>query len=911
MASPYLNLATDGTDLGANIATIVALTSVAQSGDRRTVTETRYSAGWLSYNGVNRAQYPRTLLDTDTFPTRSGMTVHNVSGDAALRTILGNGTLTTGAHIVVLDHTVTYSGSYYGAFPVRNGDAAPGGNNVVVFISKAIYDSMPAGTWAATVCPPKVRVKSTDLANLAFFEGVDPLGSFMVSGATNGWRFIGLRFGVATSIGSVSHLVSLGNGDESVQKNPNGVRDYPSNVGLDRCWIDAHGSCDTRHALELQCANGYVIDSGWGDNIFVVNYSESHGIVGYNGPGPFRIVNNRVVGGSQYVFFGGAASPCGMPSDIEGRFNVCTRSATGWSGSARKVKCGVEVKKAANMLWEGNIVEKVYPQSQAGYCYLLKSESYGDATTVGTTHDIIIRSNLNRDIAGAANITGLTNVDAAAAALRVISFGNLYLVGASGYDATGNPLIGMYYSTDSGTIHDTFVALGEVLAIAEPGGGAGPAQNFLMMDSIFPATDYGLKGSGVQSGNATIAALMPGSTVSKCIFTGATIGTGATDLPTSCYAPANEAAIQYTNAAARDYSLLGTTQVGGGGAPSVTPAASSLRIRTQPAGSTSGVALTTQPVVEILDQFGNVFSSTAVVTATSDSGSVTETGNTKAAVAGVATFTALNATNAGSTVATTWTFTSPGLTSVTSSSMNVVTVVATPVATALQIVQQPSGASSSVALTTQPVVRVIDQYGNPITSTAVITATCVSAGPVTFTAGTTKAAVAGVATFTDLTANTTAEFHAAATFSSPGLTSVTSNYFVVVVYAPPSTPPPAPTPDPVPPPPSEPPTPPTSDPVPAQLVITRQPGPTNRLYSGKKWPQQPVVEARDLNGALMTSFSGAVTAYVSAGTAVLKGTTVVYAIGGVARWTNLSFSATAGTSFTLSFTDGPVPGQDV
>lgn len=42
MASPYLLQATDGTDLGANIATIVALTSVASSGDRRTVTETRY-----------------------------------------------------------------------------------------------------------------------------------------------------------------------------------------------------------------------------------------------------------------------------------------------------------------------------------------------------------------------------------------------------------------------------------------------------------------------------------------------------------------------------------------------------------------------------------------------------------------------------------------------------------------------------------------------------------------------------------------------------------------------------------------------------------------------------------------------------------------------------------------------------
>lgn len=908
MASPYLLQATDGTDLGANIATIVALTSVASSGDRRTVTETRYGGAnqWLSYNSVNRAQYPRVLLDTDTFPNRAGMTVHSISGDAALRTLLGNGTLTTGAHIVVLDHTVTYSGSYFGSFPVRNGDAAPGGDNVVVFISKAIYDSMPGGSWVSTVCPPKVQIKSTDLANLVPFIGADPLGSFMVSGATKGWRFIGLRFGVSTAIGSVSHLVALGNADGAVQKS---VSQCPSNIGLDRCWIDAHASCDTRHAVELHCINGYVIDCGWGQNIFVVNYSESHGIVGYNGPGPFRIVNNGIVGGSQYIFFGGGGSPCGMPSDIEIRYNWCTRPAS-WFGSGKKVKTGVEVKKAAFLLCEGNIVENVWAQSQAGYPFLLKSESYGDATTVGTTHDLIVRANLVRNVPACVNIAGVANVDPAYPPVRVIPYGNLFIVGGGIYDPSPLPLYGGYFSTDCGPIHDTVaVVSGTPLAIVEPTNPSG----WVMLDNLFPATQYGVKGAQSE-GNATIAA-MTGATVSKNAFTGKTGGTGIGQYPTTNYFPANEAAIQYTNAAARDYSLLGTTQSGGtgtgGSPPPVAPFASALRIRTQPANATTGVALGVQPVIEILDQFGNLFSSTATVTATSDDGTVTETGNTKAAVAGVATFTALTPTTAA-TVATTFTFTSPGLASVTSAAVTVVVPVASPVATALRVKTQPSGSTSSIPLTTQPEVEVIDQYGNPITSTATITAAVVSAGPVTFTAGTTKAAVAGVASFTALTANTTDEFHAAALFTSPGLTSVQSNYFVVAVFAPPPPPPPpTPSPDPVPEPVPEPPTPPTSDPVPAQLVITRQPGPSSRLYSGKKWPQQPVVEARDINGALMTSFSGAVTAYILSGTATLKGTAVVYAIGGVARWTNLAATGLPGATFVLAFTDGPVPGQDV
>jgi hypothetical protein len=914
MASPYLLQATDGTDLGANIATVVALTNVAVSGDRRTITEVRYGGAsqFMAYTGVNRVQYPRTLLDTDTFPTRAGMTVHNISGDAALRTLLGNGSLTTGPHIVVLDHTVTYSGDYFGAFPVRNGDVAPGGNNVVVFISKAIYDSMPGGSWVSTVCPPKVRVTSNDLANLAFFQGSSTLGSFMVSGATKGWRFIGLRFGLSTSAGSVSHLVSIGNGDTSVQRNNTMC---PSNVGLDRCWFDAHASADTRHTCELHCANGYVIDCGWGQNIFVINYAESHGICGYNGPGPFRIINNGVVGGSQSIFFGGGASPCGMPSDIEIRFNYCTRPAS-WFGSGRMVKCGFEIKKAAYLLFEGNIVENVWPQSQVGYGCLLKSESYGDASVVGTTHDVLVRANIVRNVAGAVNIAGVPNVDPAIAPVRVVSFGNLYLVGGGIYNASGNPFCGAYLSTDCGSIHDTMVSVGTVNQVAAPGN----ATRYLLLDSIYGPTTYGVKGSSMAEGTVSMTNGMPGSltavppTVAKSVFTARPSGS----YPASCYFPANEAAIQYTNAAAKDYSLLGTTQSGGStpGVPPLpaAPYAASLRIRTQPAGATSGSPLLTQPVLEILDQYGNIFNSTLTITATSDSGSVSDTGNTKAAVAGVATFTALTPT-AGATVATTWTFTGTGLTSVTSDSVSVVVPVASPVATALRVKTQPSGAVSSVPLTTQPEVEVIDQYDNPITSTAVITAAVVSTGPVTFTAGTVKAAVAGVASFTNLTANTTAQFHASALFTSPGLTSVQSNAFSVAVFVQPP-PPPVPVPDPDPPPQDpdpEPPTPPTTepDPVPAQLVVTRAPGPATHIYSGKVWPIQPVLEARDINGDLMTSFSGAVTVSIQSGTGTLKGTTVAYAIGGVIRFTNLALKGAPGASLVLAFTDGPTPGQDV
>lgn len=890
MASPYLSLADDGTDLGANMATLATFTSVAASGDRRGVTETRYSAGWFTYNGTNLAQYPRTVMNTDTFPTRTGV-VRSVNSDATFSAAL---TAAVPGDWIVVDHTVTYTGNYYGAFPVKNGDAAPGGNNVIVVISKALYDGYSSGVFS--VCPQKKRVAVTDLANLAYFKCTNnTLGAFMVSGATKGWRFVGLRFGVDAGTSSVSHLVSLGNGDNAAQSD---VSQCPSNLGLDRCWIDAHSGCEVRHAVELHCQYGFVIDCGYGDDIHVTTYSESHAIVGYNGPGPFRIVNNRVCGGSQFLFFGGAASLCGMPADIEVRYNTFTRPAS-WIGGPYKVKCGFEIKKAQFVLFEGNILENVWPQSQAGAGLLLKSESYGDGATIGYTADVLARANLIRNVAFGVNIASLDNVDPAYPANRVISFGNLYRVGAAGFDASQNPFIGMYLSTNSGTVHDTFISEGTVNAIGQPTNPTG----FRIMNTIFGPTNYGLKGSaGGAEGTYAITNYMPGAIVTKTIFTGRSSGS----YPVGNYFPADDATIQYTNATTKDYSLLGTTQVAGaggggtgGGGGTVTPTATALRIVTQPAGSTSGVALTTQPAVEVIDQFGVRIASTATITATSDSGAVTETGNTKAAVAGLATFTALTPTNSGSTVSTTFTFTSAGLTSVTSSAVSVVTTVAGPVATALQIVTQPAGSTSAVPLITQPVVRVIDQYGNPITSTATVTASVVTTGPVTLVAGTTVVCVAGVATFTALTANTPSEYHAAVQFSSPGLTSVISNYFVVAIFV---APPPPPTPQPVP----EPPTPPTTDPVPAALVLTRDPGPVSRLTSGRKWPQQPIVEARDSAGALMTTFAGSVTVSIAAGNGVLHGTVTVRAIGGTARWTDLSIVGSGPQ--TLAFTDGPYTG---
>jgi uncharacterized repeat protein (TIGR01451 family) len=115
---------------------------------------------------------------------------------------------------------------------------------------------------------------------------------------------------------------------------------------------------------------------------------------------------------------------------------------------------------------------------------------------------------------------------------------------------------------------------------------------------------------------------------------------------------------------AATYSSDSLTQAIAAGAPT------KLAITTQPTAPTvNGGLLSTQPVVVIEDQYGNVTTSTATIVAQVQGGAWTLGGTTsQAAVSGTATFTNLTATTAASLANGTIEFTSNGLTSVTSSS---------------------------------------------------------------------------------------------------------------------------------------------------------------------------------------------------------------------------------------------------
>ena len=146
-------------------------------------------------------------------------------------------------------------------------------------------------------------------------------------------------------------------------------------------------------------------------------------------------------------------------------------------------------------------------------------------------------------------------------------------------------------------------------------------------------------------------------------------------------------------------------------------AADHLGITTQPVGgNATGSALATQPVVKIYDAYNNlVANATNSVTAsiaTGDGQASVSAGATKAAVAGVAAFNGLTLV-ATPGVDYTLIFSATGLTDATS---NAISLTHAPASQIVISTQPLGGNATGNDLTRQPVIRLLDQFGNLVTS---------------------------------------------------------------------------------------------------------------------------------------------------------------------------------------------------
>ena len=211
-------------------------------------------------------------------------------------------------------------------------------------------------------------------------------------------------------------------------------------------------------------------------------------------------------------------------------------------------------------------------------------------------------------------------------------------------------------------------------------------------------------------------------------------------------------------------------------------AATQLGLTTQPSSSVqSGVVFPTQPVVQLKDQSGNNVSQSNVsvdVAIATGGGTLDGTFPINTDASGQAAFTDLAIT--GTPGAHTLTFSSSGLSSVTSGSMSVTSGLPNH----LSITTQPSATvQNSVAFPQQPAIQLRDGAGNPVSQNGVqVTASIASGGGTIGGTATVNTNASGLATFGNLKITGTAG-NRTLQFTSGTLTSVASGTIDIVAGA--------------------------------------------------------------------------------------------------------------------------------
>ena len=296
-----------------------------------------------------------------------------------------------------------------------------------------------------------------------------------------------------------------------------------------------------------------------------------------------------------------------------------------------------------------------------------------------------------------------------------------------------------------------------------------------------------------------------------------------------------------------------------------------LAITRQSAGTQSGVVFTTQPQVSINDAQGNrvlLNTSTVSVALTSGSGGQLIGTRSVAAVRGLATFTNLGIRGVAGTTYT-LTYSAGGLTVATQQ------ITVTPGEAVALAFTAGSASNASGATFANPLqVAAVDGDGNTVSTFGSAITIAVSGNGV-LGGSTIRTPIGGVATFTDATLRGTAGSTYTITATSSGLTSTTRS--VTLTFG-----------------------------APATLALSRA---TAGPVSAVAFTTQPELTIRDSAGNTVTNATGEVTVSIASGSGgTLSGTTTMAFVDGVATFTDLALSGTAGTAYTLAYSATGVTG---
>ena len=355
------------------------------------------------------------------------------------------------------------------------------------------------------------------------------------------YRFVGVEFKPADASAVVSDLVQLGDGSRA-QDTP---AEVPHHLVLDRCYVHGHPEAPLKRGVALNSAETTIANSHVSD--FKGKGFDAQAVCGWNGPGPFRIVNNYLEGSGENLLFGGADSsvPNLVPSDIEILGNHFSKPLA-WRG-VWTVKNLFELKNARRVRVEDNVFEHNWTDGQTGVAVLFTPRNQEGGNPWAVVEGVVFRNNVVRHAGGGINILGRDDLQPSRQTKNVL-IANNFFEDLDGARWGGHGLFLLITGTAGVEVSHNTALQGQhvILAYGEPNTG------FVFRDNVVRHNDAGVFGAGLSPGLATLAQYFPGSTFAGNLLVGVP---GHVSYPPNNYSPPTLKAAGFVDPANGNYRL--------------------------------------------------------------------------------------------------------------------------------------------------------------------------------------------------------------------------------------------------------------------------------------------------------------------------------------------------------------------
>jgi hypothetical protein len=439
---------------------------------------------------------PRVFLDT-TYIAPAGKTISVAAGGDVQAAI----DQARPGDVIKLQAGATFTGNF--RLPNKSGSEW-----IVIRSSAADADLPPPGT---RITPAKNAMMPKLIS-----RNSDPV-VYTDEGAHH-YRFIGVEFGVAAGK-DIYNMIAFGADQTSLAETPH-------DLIIDRCYIHGNDTGNVRRGVMLNCARAAVIDS-YISNCHGVGF-DTQAICGWNGSGPFKIVNNYLEGAGENVMFGGAKPSIRnlIASDVEFRLNHVYKPLSWkkdhptYAGRPWAIKNLFELKNAQRVLIDQNVFENNWADAQNGFAILFTPRGEDGAAPWATAQDVTFTNNILRHSGGGFNIAGPDDGSPSQPSRRILIKNNLIddIDGNKWGSALYGPASGRFAQLVGGPVNITFdhntIFHSGPLIVAD----GGPSSGFIFRNNIARNNLYGVLGSNHSPGLDSLGFYFPGHDFKKNVI---------------------------------------------------------------------------------------------------------------------------------------------------------------------------------------------------------------------------------------------------------------------------------------------------------------------------------------------------------------------------------------------------------